>query len=286
MESRLIDITPVALSVWIYRMLLKTYPVRFQKEYGSHMLQVFRDCCLRALHQNGTDGMLRLWAITIFDLLRSLIEEHTQKETFMTRSKFIRLSAWSLMLGAVTLFLFFAGVTIDEYVYDPFRKFQAFTQFSYLLFIWATPVLLGLGMFGLRTRYGDQAGSLSKNILLLGGISGFVLTMIGVATTATVEWGWVLLFAGNAFLLLCLAVFGFLTQQTKPLLRWNSLPIWAGIPFPVLMTISMTINSLTGQTPKGFDLVSTILVMLQCIALLILGYQLQASVPEEATALA
>jgi hypothetical protein len=30
-----------------------------------------------------------------------------------------------------------------------------------------------------------------KNILLIGGISGFVLTMIGVATTETTEWGWV-----------------------------------------------------------------------------------------------
>ena len=286
MISKPIENPFVTISVKVYRALLVAYPAKFQQEYGSHMLQVFRDCCLRAFHQNGKSGMLNLWAITLFDLLRSSIEEHLHKETFMTRSKFIRLSGWSFMLGAGTFFLFFLGIFLDEQVYSPFRRFQAFTDLSYLLFIWATPILLGLGMFGLRTHYGDQVGSLGKNFLLIGGISGFVLTMIGVATKGTTEWGWILLFAGNAFLLLCLAIFGFLALQTKPLPRWNSLPIWAGIPFPLLMTISLTINSLTGQTSKGFDLVSTTLVMLQCITLFILGYQLQGNVPEEATALA
>jgi len=284
MISKQIENPIVAISVKVYQMLLVAYPAKFQQEYGSHMLQVFRDCCLRSFHQNGTNGMLRLWAVTIFDLLRSLIEEHPQKETFMTRSKFIRLSGWSLILGAVTLFLFFAGVFIDEYVYDPFRKFEAFTQVSYLIFIWAAPVLLGIGMFGLRTRYGGEVGGLGKNILLLGAISGFVLTMIGVATTATVEWGWILLFAGNAFLLLCLAIFGFLALQSKPLPRWNSLPIWAGLPFPVLMTISLAINSTTGQS--GWSQVSSVFIMLQCVALFMLGYILQSDVPEEMPATA
>jgi len=285
MISKPIENPFVSISVKVYRALLVAYPTKFQQEYGSHMLQVFRDCCLRAFQQEGSNGMFKLWAVTLFDLLRSSIEEHLQKETFMTRSKFIRLSGWSFMLGAVTFLLFFLGIFLDEQVYDPFSRFQAFTDFSYLLFIWATPILLGVGMFGLRTHYGDQVGSLGKNFLVIGGISGFVLTMIGVATAGTTEWGWILLFAGNAFLLLCLAIFGFLALQTKLLLHWNSLPIWAGFPFPLLMTVSITINSLTGQTPKGFDLVSNILVMLQCIALFILGYQLQANVPEDATAL-
>jgi hypothetical protein len=277
----------VAVSVRVYQALLVAYPTKFQQEYGSHMLQVFRDCCLRTFHQGGTNAMFRLWAITLFDLVQSLVSEHTQKETFMSRSKFIRLSGWSLMLGALTLFLFFLGITVDEQVYDPFRRFQAFTEFSYLMFIWATPVLLGIGMFGLRTRYGDQVGSLGKNILLIGGISGFVLTMIGVATTETTEWGWVLLFAGNAFLLFCLGISGFLALRSKLLPRWNSLPIWAGLPFPLLMTISLTITSLTGgQTTKGLDLVLTIVVMLQCIALFMLGYILQSDVPEDVAATA
>jgi hypothetical protein len=60
-----------------------------------------------------------------------------------------------------------------------------------------------------------------------------------------------------------------------------------GLPFPLLMTISLTITSLTGgQTTKGLDLVLTIVVMLQCIALFMLGYILQSDVPEDVAATA
>ena len=280
MESRLFDITPVALSVWVYRMLLRTYPVRFQREYGSHMLQVFRDCCLRTFHQGGTNGMARLWAITLFDLIQSLVSEHTQKETFMTRSKFIRLGGWSLMLGAVTLFIAFLGGTVDQLV-RPYRWVQTFIGFSESLYIWATPVLLGIGMFGLRVRYGRHAGGLGKNILLLGGISGFVLTMIGLATIETSYWGWALLYGGNAFLLFCLAVFGLLALQTMPLPRWNSLPIWAGLPFPLFYTTLLLVDLTGGQLQKGFELVFTVVGMMQCIALFMLGNMLQGDAEEE-----
>ena len=53
------------------------------------MLQVFGDYCAHVFRQNGAQGVFRLWAITLFDLVQSLIEEHLQKETFMTKSKFI-----------------------------------------------------------------------------------------------------------------------------------------------------------------------------------------------------
>ena len=280
MLSKNLENPIIAVSVRVYQALLVAYPTKFQQEYGPHMLQVFRDCCLRTFRQGGTNGMVRLWAITLFDLVQSLVSEHTQKETFMTRSKFIRLGGWSLMLGAVTLFIFLLGVTVDENV-RPYRWVQTFTGFSNSLYIWATPVLLGIGLFGLRARYGDHTGGLGKNILLLGGIFGFVLTMIGLVTIETTEWGWLLFYGGSAFSLLCLAVFGFLAQQTKPLPRWNSLPIWAGLPFP-LFFITLNLVELTGrQTSKELDLVLTIVVMLQCIALFMLGNILQGDAEEE-----
>ena len=280
MISKNLENPIITISVRVYQALLVAYPTKFQQEYGPHMLQVFRDCCLRTFHQSGTNGMTRLWAVTLFDLIQSLVSEHTQKETFMTRSKFIRLGGWSLMLGAVTLFIFLLGATVDANV-RPYRWVQTFTGFSQSLHIWVTPVLLGIGMFGLRARYGNQSGSLGKNILLLGGISGFVLTMIGVVTIETKEWGWILFFGGSAFSLLCLAVFGLLALQTMPLPRWNSLPIWAGLPFPLIF-ITLTLVELAGrQTPKGVELVLTIVVMLQCIPLFMLGNILQGDAEEE-----
>jgi hypothetical protein len=73
----------VAVSVKIYQALLAVYPIAFQQEYGLQMVQTFQDCCLRAVRQGGTNGILRLWAITLLDFIQSVISEHTQKETTM-----------------------------------------------------------------------------------------------------------------------------------------------------------------------------------------------------------
>jgi hypothetical protein len=244
------------------------------------MVQVFRDCCLRAFHQNGTHGMLKLWALTIFDLLRSLIEEHLHKETFMTRSKFIRLSGWSLILGAVTLFLFILSVYLADNVYDPFRRFQAFTEFGYLINVWVTPILLGIGMLGLRARYGDEVGGLGKNILAFGAVAGPVTNVIGLFTVEIFEWGWILLFAGNAVLLACLTIFGISFLREKPLPRWNGLPIIAGLWFPVLLPVAL-IAETSGVSGDLIGNIATVTVSLQCVALGMLGFMLQSNVPEE-----
>jgi len=164
MISKPIENPIVTISVNVYRTLLIAYPTKFQQEYGSHMSQVFRDCCLRSFRQNGKSGMLNLWAITLFDLLRSSIEEHLQKETFMTKSKFIRLSGWSLMLGAVTFFLFIMSTYLDSKIGIgiPFKFRRSFADFGFLLSVWVTPILMGVGLLGLRTRYGEEVGIFGK----------------------------------------------------------------------------------------------------------------------------
>lgn len=269
----------VAVSVRIYRALLNAYPTQFQQEYGAHMLQVFRDCCLQTVRQSGTNGMARLWALTVLDLFRSLIEEHSRKETDMTKSKFIRLSGWSLMLGAITLFLFLIGIYLEYEVYDPFRRFQAFNEYSLLVSVWATPVLFAVGLLGLRARYGSPVGSFGKSILLLGAIAGPAINIIGVYATSRVDWGWILLFTGNAVLLACLTVFGVLALRVKPLPRWNGLPLFAGIWYPALFSMTFIIQAFGWDGSPEPVFVTA--VGLQSIALGVLGYILQADAPEE-----
>jgi len=247
------------------------------------MLQVFRDCCLRVFRQSGKSGMLKLWALTLFDLLRSSIEEHLQKETFMTRSKFIRLSGWSLMLGAVTLFLFILGGYLCENVYDPFRRLVPYTDFGTLLGVWATPILLGVGLLGLRTRYGDQVDSLGKNVLLFGAIAGPVINITGVAFSGIRGWGWLLPFTGNAVLLACLSVFGISALSAKPLPRWNTLPLLAGLWYPALLILLIIFGviGLSQDWINGLGNPAYIVIPLQSVLLFVLGYMQQAEVPEE-----
>lgn len=202
----------------------------------------------------------------------------------MTRSKFIRLSGWSLMLGAVTLFLFCLGVYLENNVYDPFRRFQAFSEYSFMVNIWATPILFAVGMLGLRARYGREVGNFGKNMLLLGAIAGPTINIIGIYATPRVDWGWILLFTGNAVLLACLSVFGVLALRVKPLPRWNGLPLFAGVWYPALITLILIIQAFGWEGSPEPIFVAT--VMLQSIALGVLGYILQADVPEEAVAYA
>jgi hypothetical protein len=72
MITRTTDFSPVDFSVTVYRLLLSAYPQAFRQEYGSQMLQVFRDLSIRAYRENGSDGIFRLWALTFLDLIKSV----------------------------------------------------------------------------------------------------------------------------------------------------------------------------------------------------------------------
>ncbi len=96
------DPSPVAFSISLYDVLLAAYPTGFRHAYGPHMAQVFRDCCLRSYSQGGLPGMLNLWTLILLDYTKSVVEEHLQKGFHMSKSTFIRMSGWSLVLGAIT----------------------------------------------------------------------------------------------------------------------------------------------------------------------------------------
>lgn len=286
MISQPLESPVVALSVRFYQMLLVAYPTKFQQEYGPQMLQVFRDCCRQAHRQGGSLALLKLWALTFFDFLHSLIEEHLQKETLMTRSSFIRLSGWSLILGAVTFLLFI--LLLSNFVYSNYGPMGPSASLIFLLSTLVIPILLAVGLLGLRTRYGDEVGSFGKNVLLFGAIAGPLINIVGITIPQIDSWGWVLPFAGNAVLLACLSIFGIAALSAKPLPRWNSLPFIAGIWYPVII-ILVNISEVVGLSQVSQLALATasfIIISVQCVLLAFLGYILQAGVLEETPAIA
>ena len=286
MISQPIENPIVALSVRIYQVLLVAYPTKFQQEYGSQMTQVFRDCCRQAYRQGGSYAMLKFWALTFFDFLHSLIEEHLQKETFMTRSNFIRLSGWSLMLGAVTFLLFI--LLMANYVYMDYEPMGPSASLIFLLSTLVIPILLGVGLLGLRTRYGDEVGSFGKNVLLFGAIAGPLINIVGITIPQIDSWGWVLPFTGNAVLLACLSIFGISALSAKPLPRWNSLPFIAGVWYPVIIILVNILEAIgfSQVSQVALATASFIIISVQCVLLVFLGYILQAGVLEETPAIA
>ena len=91
MISGMGDARIVRISLRVYSVLLASYPQSFRQQYAPHMLQAFGDYTRRVHLQRGLPGMLWWWTLTFFDFLNTVMEEHLQRITSMTREKFIRL---------------------------------------------------------------------------------------------------------------------------------------------------------------------------------------------------
>jgi len=275
METQPTGVDPVAYSVRVYRFLLKAYPSRFRREYGSDMLQVFQDCCRQASHRNGTNGMLRLWAVTLIDFLHSVFEQHIQKEIEMSRSQLIKWSGWALILGSLAFLITFAADSLAASV--------------------ISSILLAAGLVGLRARFGKNAGRFGRTILLAGVIGTVVLYALlavlylfqsAIHLQASGNFNpdslWVLLFGGPAVVLLALALFGLAALRTRPMPRLNWLPLLAGIWFPVIyLLIAGYIFTNFGRYPYQYQTQTAmyILFTIQFVALCGLGALLAADAP-------
>ena len=172
----------VTFSAGTYRLLLTFYPTRFRREYGPHMAQVFRDCCLKTYRQSGLPGMFALWVRTLCDWFKTVIEEQMNRGTAMTRTKFIRLSGWGLVLAAVSLLLtFLSDSQIRAGLYrifgapttaSSYELYQSLSTGNGRLPFFFTVLLIILGLLGLRARYGEQAGYAARTALGVGVWSG------------------------------------------------------------------------------------------------------------------
>jgi hypothetical protein len=241
--------------------------------------------------QDGAIGLLKLWAFTLLDFVQSVISEHVQKEIQMRkedREEITRLGGWALMLGGITFFLFFLGIYLDGNIDDPPGRLSGFIEASLIMFFVITPILLMIGMLGLRTRYGDEAGWFGKNILLFGAIAGPAVDILGyiIAAYEFVDWGAILFFSGSTVPLACIAFFGVVILRSKPLPRWNALPIITGLWYPIFF-VFFYIAVTTQEWPVSFNsILDQALILIQSVTLFLLGYVLQGDVPEETPAIA
>jgi len=257
----------IAISAKVYQALLVAYPAKFRKEYGSHMSQVFRDCCLGIVRQSGYFGMLKLWAFTFIDLLSSALAEHLQKETEMTRSRFIKLSGWAFVIGSFAFASTLSGSIPGSVI---------------------SSILLAIGMLGLRARYGENVGSFGRNILLIS-IGAAVLAYAALPAFRDNESWFILPYAGSAVLLTGFSIFGLVALVRKPLPHANWLPFFAGIGFPVLyfpILFSALVNNGELPLPDNYWTIASVIMSLQFLALCILGLILQMDAPEDIPATA
>ncbi len=280
----------LSFSDQMYQRFLRAYPVEYRQGFSEEMAQVFRDLCRDIYEREGLAGFLELWLTTLFDLLKTALEERF-KETYMTKEKFVRLSGWALMLAGVTLLLGFAisgipAANFDRaddplaeynYFYDPFGGEDVLFEAASIILIPSAMMFLSVGMYGLRARYGEGSGKLGNNSLLISAAAaaaGFLATIFMSIFSDEIWWTiWVYsmlaMFTG-------LLVFGIAAMQKRLLPRWNALPILVGIWFPVLF-----LSEQFGANLDNFGFLGGAILWIDVIGMIALGYLLQGDVGEE-----
>jgi len=185
----------------------------------------------------------------------------------MNNSNFIRLSGWSFIIGAIAFLPGAIGMLSWEgeaQTNFPVMQLAAFAVF------WA-PILLAVGLLGLRARY-----EIGSGVLLFGAVVGGLLVIVGTlvqlitpdySVSITYYYVWL---GGVLVLNVCLSIFGVMALIQKPLPRWNWLPLAAGawillLPLPVGIAGTMSL-----------PIIIAVLVLMT-IAQAILGYMLQAN---------
>jgi len=279
MISKQSDIALISLSVRVYQVLLVVYPTKFQQEYGPHMIQVFRDCCLRAVRRGGGNEIAKLWVVTLLDIVQSGVSEHVQKEIEMNKEmkpEDVRKAGWMLMLGSPAFIL---GMYWETSVYDLW-----IIGFPLLL---VSIFMLSYGLRGIRARYGEAAGSFGANILQFGVIVGLVTSLIGFIGAWFISWTFILIYMGPAVILACLVIFGLMALFRKPFMNWKALAVFAAIWYPALF-FKYQLDGLIRRewityTFNGSDL---LIMAVPGIAMVVLGFILQSDVPEEIPATA
>jgi hypothetical protein len=191
----------------------------------------------------------------------------------VNKNIFVRLAGWLLMVGALAFLpgaigmLFYESQTIDWNT--PPMQLTAFAVF------WA-PVLLAVGMLGLRARYGIGGG-----ILLFGAMVGGLLVIVGTlvqfitpdySVSETYYGVWL---GGVLVLNICLSIFGVLALIEKPLPRWNWLPLVAGA-WILLLPLRAGIM---GDSPSPTIFIAVLVIM--TVAQVMLGYTLQADASQK-----
>lgn len=64
------------VSQTLFELMLAAYPREFRREYGSHMVQLFRDCHRAETRKKRSFGIGRLWLSVLYDLARTAPREH------------------------------------------------------------------------------------------------------------------------------------------------------------------------------------------------------------------
>lgn len=198
----------------------------------------------------------------------------------MKNDAFVRISGWSLIVGAI---VFLPGV-IAMMLYDTQYTINwdspLLQVYGGIMFL--SPILLAVGMMGLRTRYRTGGG-----FLLFAAVVGGSLVLVGtfgqmfapVYSVSEAFYGvWL---AGAYILFFCLTLFGIIALVEKPLPRWNALPLLSGLWVAIGPLLSPLLSGIGRVSFEAFLIIAIAGFVVMAVAQIMLGCILQADASRE-----
>lgn len=270
----------VAVSVSLYGLLLRLYPEPFRSEYGFHMQQTFRDCCREAA-QKGMAELVVLWAATLVDWFKSVLEETVNGGVSHMSNRVMEKLAGPMFIAAGVLIVFGGLMNFETRTWDRFGGEDLLFELGSLAFALSFVPLL-LGFIGMRSRYAEKAGALG-HWSLIGAVAACAVTVVAWAPggffspfktgwkppVISENWWYIGLYAVMAVFIM-LVLFGVAAVQRKILPRWNALPIVVGAyPFLAYLITIAFIPDGQGGSWYGFIGIGVIGVLIA-----LLGYVL------------
>jgi hypothetical protein len=114
----------IALSLLIYRCLLRLGPAAFRCDYGAPALQDFRQCCCDAYQQQGSFGVLRLWPGLFGETVTGLLAEYWT-ELFGRKRPMLPTVRRSMVVTFWAFVLFLFADAAFGHTADPAAPFDA-----------------------------------------------------------------------------------------------------------------------------------------------------------------
>jgi hypothetical protein len=206
-----------------------------------------------------------------------------------------KVGGWAFALSGLGLFLLWGALVEDSNSVTYDTSYMIFQTVILLVYWIIMPLSLLFGLFSLHSRFESQIGAFWRNLLMIGSIGTL---MVSWTSWVVYLGGGYLPFPGPGIGYLCLGLFGIVAMRRKLLPRMNWLPLVAGLPFP-LWRIGYLIDYLITSSNRAagdfstsasvaqsdvsnvlFILTFTI-ILVQVLALVVLGFILQTSQPAE-----
>jgi len=219
----------ITLSERLYTALLVLYPADYRHEYGTLMVQLFRDVSREKYQGQGTLGLAFWWCATLFDLTYTALEQRRRIKFTMSKSSFTQMTGMFLIAGGV------CGAVAAFSQLQPDDHYRYYGVFQLLIWLLAPSFLLiGLGNIGLAWRIRSTLGALGQWSLFVAGLGALVMAGGAVATQIDASL-WNVWYIGGIVHIVGLAGFGLLHVRKPVLPVFRALPLQIAAGLLVLL---------------------------------------------------